>query len=192
MIHARVSLLAAASAALVLLSACQQGGGGAPAKPTEPAKPAAQATAPAAAAKPTEAAKPAAEATKPAAAATTAPAKPTEAAKPAAGAATSAPAAKPAGEAQAITVKGLDTLKFDPAEITVKAGVPVKLTLQSTGALVHDWTIKDLDGKQVQVIAEGGKSNSVEFTPQKAGTYQFVCTQPGHTEAGMVGKLIVQ
>jgi uncharacterized cupredoxin-like copper-binding protein len=104
-----------------------------------------------------------------------------------------AQAAKPAaGGAQNVMIKGLDTLKFDPATLTVKSGSPVHLTLTSTGALVHDWAITDFEGKKVIVEAAGGKSASLDFTPTKAGRYEFVCTQLGHTEAGMKGTLTVE
>jgi uncharacterized cupredoxin-like copper-binding protein len=96
------------------------------------------------------------------------------------------------GGVQDLTIKGLDTLKFDPATLTVKSGSPVHLTLTNTGVLVHDWVIDDLDGKKVAIEAVGGKSAAIDFTPSKAGSYSFYCSQPGHTEAGMKGTLIVQ
>lgn len=97
------------------------------------------------------------------------------------------------GQAQNVTVKSLDTLKFDPATITVKSGSPVHLTLDNSGAaLVHDWVIDDLDGKKVSVEAQPRQTASLDFTPSKPGTYQFYCSQPGHKEAGMVGTLTVQ
>lgn len=38
-----------------------------------------------------------------------------------------------------------------------------------------------------------GESDTITFTvPEEAGEYDFVCTFPGHFNAGMVGKLIVQ
>jgi nitrite reductase (NO-forming) len=96
------------------------------------------------------------------------------------------------GGPQNVALKGLDTLKYDPATVTVKNGSPVHLTLSSTGTLIHDWVVDSLDGKKVSVEAAGGQSASVDFTPAKAGTYQFYCSQPGHREAGMVGTLTVQ
>jgi uncharacterized cupredoxin-like copper-binding protein len=37
-----------------------------------------------------------------------------------------------------------------------------------------------------------GQAGTLEFTPTKPGTYEFICTVPGHKEAGMVGALIVK
>ena len=97
-----------------------------------------------------------------------------------------------APNAQAVTVKGNDQMKFDPASITVKAGTPVRVTLDDGGtALAHDFTIDDIDGKKFQVTAQpNGRANG-EFTPSAVGNYQFYCSQPGHKEVGMVGTLVV-
>jgi plastocyanin len=108
------------------------------------------------------------------------------------GASAAKPAAGGGGAAQNVDIKGLDTLKFDPATLTVRSGQPVHLTLASTGSLVHDWVVDNLDGKKVSVEAAAGQSASTDFTVSRAGTYQFYCSQPGHREAGMVGTLTVQ
>lgn len=108
------------------------------------------------------------------------------------GGATANKPASTSGGAQDLTVKGLDTMKFDPATLTVKSGSPVHLTLNNTGVLIHDLVIDDLDGKKVDVESAGGKSAAIDFTPTKVGSYPFYCAQPGHKEAGMVGTLTVQ
>jgi len=102
------------------------------------------------------------------------------------------PAGGGAGAAQNVTVKALDTLKFDPATLSVRSGAPVHLTLENSGTLIHDWVVDNVGGQKVSVEADGGKSASTDFTPTTAGTLQFYCSQPGHREAGMVGTLTVQ
>ena len=37
-----------------------------------------------------------------------------------------------------------------------------------------------------------GEEDTITFTPTAAGLYEYVCTFPGHTAAGMRGKIIVQ
>ena len=37
-----------------------------------------------------------------------------------------------------------------------------------------------------------GEEDTITFTPTAAGVYEYVCTFPGHTAAGMRGKIIVQ
>jgi azurin len=41
-------------------------------------------------------------------------------------------------------------------------------------------------------LAGAGETVDVEFTAPAAGKYQFICTFPGHFQAGMVGQLIVE
>lgn len=41
-------------------------------------------------------------------------------------------------------------------------------------------------------LAGGGETVTVEFTAPAAGKYAFICTFPGHFQAGMVGQLIVE
>jgi uncharacterized cupredoxin-like copper-binding protein len=42
---------------------------------------------------------------------------------------------------------------------------------------------------QLHLVAAAGTSNSLAFTPTKAGQYEFKCIAPGHTETGT---LVVQ
>jgi len=41
-------------------------------------------------------------------------------------------------------------------------------------------------------VTSPGDSATIEFTPTKAGTYEFFCTTAGHKEAGMIGTLVVR
>jgi plastocyanin len=100
---------------------------------------------------------------------------------------------KPAtGPAQDVTIKGADTMRFDPATLTVKAGTPVHLTMDDAGAVIaHDFTIDSVGGQKVQVKPQPNGRASGDFTAPTAGTFQFYCSEPGHKEAGMVGTLTV-
>lgn len=93
---------------------------------------------------------------------------------------------------QQVTIKALDTLRFDPDTITVKAGQPVTVTLQNVGASTHDFTLKEGVSSQAQVVVAGGQTGSTTFTINNPGTYTFFCSQPGHQQAGMVGKIVAQ
>lgn len=79
-------------------------------------------------------------------------------------------------------------LKFDPKEIRATVGQPVELTLENKGVLEHDFTLSE---PQFQLKALGGQTAKGTFTPTKEGTFDFICSVPGHKEGGMVGKLIV-
>jgi uncharacterized cupredoxin-like copper-binding protein len=37
-----------------------------------------------------------------------------------------------------------------------------------------------------------GEAGHIEFIPEGTGTFEIVCTIPGHADAGMVGTLIVE
>lgn len=76
---------------------------------------------------------------------------------------------------------------FSPAEITVKEGEEVKLTLRS-GDSPHTFTI---DGLNVDKYFTYGKDEQLTFTASKKGTYQIYCAVPGHAEDGMIGTLNV-
>jgi uncharacterized cupredoxin-like copper-binding protein len=114
-------------------------------------------------------------------------------------------------EHQEVIVEAVD-LGFTPATVEVAAGQPIKLTLQNTGALEHDFSVMEIEVADVHeeagehdegdehtmtvdpklhVAAAAGTAGTVEFTANHAGTYEFFCSVPGHKEAGMVGRLIV-
>jgi uncharacterized cupredoxin-like copper-binding protein len=44
---------------------------------------------------------------------------------------------------------------------------------------------------KVHMAADVGQTETLEFTPNKPGTYTFFCTVAGHKEAGMTGKLAI-
>ncbi len=92
------------------------------------------------------------------------------------------------GNSQSITVDG-GNFFFKPNEITVKKGVPVKITFNNTQGF-HDFTLKDLDVKTNQITA--GNKAEVEFTPTKAGSFEFYCSVGKHKDMGMKGTLIVE
>lgn len=80
--------------------------------------------------------------------------------------------------------------QFQPAEITVEAGVPVQLTEINNGTTQHDFSIEAL-GVSLPLL-NPGKSQSVRFTPTKRGTFEFKCTLPGHADVGMKGTITVK
>ena len=79
------------------------------------------------------------------------------------------------------------------------------LVILKPGTDVSDFTLKAVDAKSTdyipaseksKVIAHtkiigGGESDTIEFTIDEKGTYDFICSFPGHV-AMMKGKLIVE
>lgn len=120
-----------------------------------------------------------------------------------------------------ITIEGNDQMRFNMDEIKVKAGQTVRLTLKHVGqmdknAMGHNWVlltqgtdISEFGGAAVsakdndyipegtdQVIAHtkmigGGESTTIEFEAPEKGTYDFICSFPGHYSL-MKGKFIVE
>ena len=116
--------------------------------------------------------------------------------------------------AQEVTVKMTARLTFQPTEIRVEAGRPVRLTVDnSESASVHDLTVAEMPVMDVlssgavggmghagmdagteyalHIALDGGGVGTLEFTPTQSGEFVFICTVPGHEGAGMTGKLIV-
>ena len=101
-------------------------------------------------------------------------------------AATASPTA--AMQAQTITVEG-GNYYFKPNKITVKKGATVTIAFTNAGGF-HDFV---LDGYNVKTAIIGsGKSQSVTFTADKAGTFAFYCSVGNHRQMGMAGTLTVE
>jgi len=120
-----------------------------------------------------------------------------------------------------ITINAGDDMKYDLAEIKVKEGQTVKLTLVHTGKLAkeamgHNWALlaqgtivsdfatkamqaKDTDyipAGATEVIVHtkligGGQTDTIEFAAPAKGVYEFICTFPGHS-AVMKGTFYVE
>lgn len=114
-----------------------------------------------------------------------------------------------------------DQMRFDKNEIRVKAGQTVRLTLEHVGQMQknvmgHNFVLLE-EGTDIskfgqaaasaenndyipqnsdQVIANtrmlgGGETDTIEFQAPEAGTYDFICSFPGHYSL-MQGKFIVE
>lgn len=107
-----------------------------------------------------------------------------------------AQAQAPAAASAPVEVKVVATdLKFTPPTLQAKVGQPVKIVLENKGMIEHDIafpTIKaDKDAATLKAVAKAGQTATLEFTPTAKGTYEYICTIPGHKEAGMKGTITV-
>ena len=114
-----------------------------------------------------------------------------------------APAPAMQGQAQAapaarvpVDVKVVATdLKFSPPTIQAKVGQPIKIVLENKGAIEHDIafpTLKaDRPSASLKAIAKPGQTVTLELTPTAKGSYEYICSIPGHKEAGMRGTIHV-
>jgi plastocyanin len=81
-------------------------------------------------------------------------------------------------------------IAYDTTELSSEPG-EVTIDFTNPSALEHDVAIEK-DGKEIagsELIAEGKTSVTTDLGP---GTYTFLCTVPGHAEAGMEGTLTVK
>lgn len=81
-------------------------------------------------------------------------------------------------------------LAFDTTSLTSKPG-KVTIDFDNPATLEHNVAIEQ-GGKEIatsETIGKGKTSVSADLAP---GTYTFLCTVPGHAEAGMEGTLVVK
>ncbi len=99
----------------------------------------------------------------------------------------------------------ISEFKFEPSSFTVSAGKQVTVNLKNSGTVPHTFTLmsKPVNGAfssadQANVLFDSGQiqpgaSKTVTFTaPTSPGTYEYVCTVPGHLDSGMKGEMTVQ
>ena len=119
-----------------------------------------------------------------------------------------------AGDLLEVTVNVVEgrTWRYEPATLEIAVGQRVRLTYVNDGKAEHDLEILGLPASNVEregsvahdVSLGGGHDDDVVaahampgttavvlFTPTQSGEYEFICTLPGHREAGMVGRIIV-
>ena len=97
--------------------------------------------------------------------------------------------ASPAAGGNEFQVVAVD-IAFEQTEMRIPADTEVTVTLTNNGMLEHDWVVDDIEGAMIDVL-QSGEMASATFTAP-AGEYEYYCSVPGHREAGMVGKLIVE
>ena len=89
---------------------------------------------------------------------------------------------------QMITVMA-NNFSYSPNVIRVKAGQEVTLTLKNEDGF-HDLVIDEFNVTTQQIPA--GQSETITFTPEEPGEYEFYCSVGNHRAMGMVGTLIVE
>ena len=92
-------------------------------------------------------------------------------------------------EVKEITIEGKE-YSYAPASITVTYGEKILLTFKNMGRLAHNLTIDEL--KVSTKTVAGGQSDTVEFTADKSGTFNFYCSIGTHRNLGMEGEMEVK
>lgn len=108
-----------------------------------------------------------------------------------------------------IKVDMTDAMRFRPSDVTVKRGETVKFVVHNDGKVLHEMVLgtKEAIAEHAELMkrfpemehadanmahVKPGKSGEIVWQFTKPGEFEFACLQPGHFEAGMVGKVVVK
>jgi nitrite reductase (NO-forming) len=97
--------------------------------------------------------------------------------------ASGAAAAASAGEKLEVTAVDIG---YQPTSLSVQAPGKYTVVLKNTGAIAHDMTFAD----GTKIVADPGASAEAEVTVPASGL-TFLCSVPGHSDAGMKGSITV-
>jgi uncharacterized cupredoxin-like copper-binding protein len=90
---------------------------------------------------------------------------------------------------------------FGKDVVEVPSGSDVTIRVRNSGSLEHTWTVlaagvqvataEDVSASSIlfTVSVKPAQSTEVPFSVPAAGSYQVICTVPGHLEAGMTATL---
>ncbi len=107
-----------------------------------------------------------------------------------------------------VQVDMADTMRFTPANFTVKQGETIRFVVRNSGQVKHEFVLgleKDLKAHYAQmmkfpemehddpnmVTVAPGRTGEVIWQFTKAGAVDFACLLPGHYDAGMKGLIKV-
>ena len=118
-------------------------------------------------------------------------------------------AADPRKAARVVRIEMADTMRFTPSELKVRRGDTVRFVVSNTGRVMHEMVLGTMD--ELRAHAElmkkhpgmehdephmahvgPGKSADMGWRFTRPGTFYFGCLIPGHFEAGMIGRIVVQ
>lgn len=122
--------------------------------------------------------------------------------------ATPSAAASPSAAAQRMQVQLTDSLRMEPAQITVKAGQPVTFVVTNTGAIRHEFYVGDQTAQDRHeqemasmgamgmdepdgIVLKPGETMELRHTFSTAGAFQAGCHETGHYAAGMKAAITV-
>ena len=115
----------------------------------------------------------------------------------------------PTKATRTIRIDMADTMRFTPADITVRRGQTVKLVATNKGQVLHEMVLGTADEltKHAEMMkkfpamehdephmahVKPGQTGEIVWQFTQPGEFQFACLIPGHFEAGMVGKVTVK
>ena len=115
----------------------------------------------------------------------------------------------PSAATRTIAVSMSDAMRFDPAEIRVRRGETVRIVVSNAGKLRHEFVLGTMEELREHAemmrkmpgmvhheahmasVPPGGMA-TIAWRFTKPGTFHYACLEPGHLEAGMIGKVVVR
>jgi uncharacterized cupredoxin-like copper-binding protein len=108
-----------------------------------------------------------------------------------------------------IRVEMHDTMRFSPDQFRVHQGETIRFIHRNSGKVVHEFVLgtkaaldehaalmvkfPNMEHDEPYMIhVAAGKTGEIVWTFNRAGTFDFACLIPGHYQAGMVGKVVVE
>ncbi len=79
--------------------------------------------------------------------------------------------------------------KVNP-DLVVPENAVVQINLINDDGAIHDISVPEFGSKSDQITGKGA-ATAIVFRANKNGTFEYLCTLPGHKAAGMFGKIIV-
>lgn len=118
-------------------------------------------------------------------------------------------AADPKRATRTIRVVMADTMRFTPSELRIRRGETVRFVVSNKGSVMHEMVLGTMDElkKHAELMKKHpgmehdephmahvapGKAGEMGWRFSKAGTFYFGCLVPGHFEAGMLGRVVVE
>src|SRR3546814_10853435 len=75
-------------------------------------------------------------------------------------------------------------------ELKVPEGSVVAITVINGDGAMHDVAVPAFNAQSDNLVGVGS-ATTIVFRANKAGTFEYVCTIPGHKAAGIFGELVV-
>lgn len=79
---------------------------------------------------------------------------------------------------------------YTPSTITVNKGDTVSVNFTNAGTTTHNFTISEFNVASKNIGP--GESDTVTFTADKSGTFNYFCSIDGHRSLGLTGTLEVK
>lgn len=114
------------------------------------------------------------------------------------------------GSVRTIRIRALDTNRFDPDSVSVKAGERIRFVVTNAGRTAHDFFLGDEEAQMAHeeemqmgggmhhggegmaaLELAAGETKEATAAFDQSGTILYGCHEPGHYEAGMVGTITV-